>query len=291
MPSSTAHADTIIRNANIITIDPDRPQAQSLAMRHGRFIAVGSNDDVAGLEGPGTKILDLSGKTVLPGFIDAHIHVLSSGIRHVMAADCSLPSISAIKDAMRQQIELTKSGEWVQGFKFDDTKTEENRFLTRQDLDEVSTELPILVSHRAGHVYYLNSKALETAGFTRDTPDPVGGRFGRDPSSGELDGVVYERAIEPVRYNHLPTVTPEDRRRGLQRICQMLTPVGLTSVHDARVTNDEMLTYQEGRDNGDLTLRAYILMAHDHFPALRDAGLKTGFGLSLIHISEPTRPY
>ena len=156
--------------------------------------------------------------------------------------------------------------------------TAENRFLTRQDLDEVSTELPILVSHRAGHVYYLNSKALETAGFTRDTPDPEGGRFGRDPSSGELDGVVYERAIEPVRYNHLPAVTPKDRRRGLQRICQMLTPVGLTSVHDARVTNDELLTYQEGRDNGDLTLRAYLLMAHDHFPALRDAGLKTGFG-------------
>ena len=100
MPASTAQADTIIRNANIITIDPDRPQAQSLAMRHGRFIAVGSNDDIAGLKGPGTKILDLSGKTVLPGFIDAHIHVLSSGIRHVMAADCSLPSISAIKDAM-----------------------------------------------------------------------------------------------------------------------------------------------------------------------------------------------
>ena len=278
MPGSTAHADTIIRNANIITIDPSQPKAQSLAMRHGRFIAVGGNDDVAGLEGPGTKILDLSGKAVLPGFIDAHIHVLSSGIRHVMAADCSLPSISAIKDAMRQQIELTKPGEWVQGFKFDDTKTEENRFLTRQDLDEVSTELPILVSHRAGHVYYLNSKALETAGFTRDTPDPEGGRFGRDPSSGELDGVVYERAIEPVRYNHLPAVTPKDRRRGLQRICQMLTPVGLTSVHDARVTNDELLTYQEGRDNGDLTLRAYLLMAHDHFPALRDAGLKTGFG-------------
>jgi predicted amidohydrolase YtcJ len=278
MPESTAHADTIIRNANIITIDPSRPRAQALAMRHGRFIGVGSNDDIAGLQGPGTKMLDLSGSTVLPGFIDAHIHVLSSGVRHVMSADCSLPSISAIKEAMRHQIELTKPGEWVQGFKFDDTKTVENRFLTRQDLDEVSTELPILVSHRAGHVYYLNSKALETAGFNRDTPDPEGGRFGRDPSSGELDGVVYERAIEPVRYNHFPAVSPEDRRRGLQRICQMLTPVGLTSVHDAIVTNDELMTYQEGRDNGDLTLRAYLLMAHDHFPALRDAGLKTGFG-------------
>ena len=164
MPNSTAHADIIIRNANIITIDPDRPRAQALAIRHGRFIAVGDNSDVAALAGPETKVLDLTGKTVLPGFIDAPIHVLSSGIRHVMAADCSLPSISGIKDVMRQQAAQSKPGEWVQGFKFDDTKTEEDRFLTRQDLDEISTEQPILVSHRAGHVYYMNSKGSSNFG-------------------------------------------------------------------------------------------------------------------------------
>ena len=145
-------------------------------------------------------------------------------------------------------------------------------------MEYAAPELLIMVAHRAGHVFYLNSKALEVAGFNRDTPEPFGGRFGRDPVSGELDGVVYERAIEPVRYNHLPPVTPEVRRQGLRRICGMLTRAGLTSVHDARVTNDELLTYQEGKESGDLALRAYLLMARDHFPALRDAGLKTGFG-------------
>ena len=124
----------------------------------------------------------------------------------------------------------------------------------------------------------MNSKALEVAGFTRDTPDPTGGRFGRDPVTGDLDGVVYERAIEPVRYHHLPSATASVRAQGLRRICRMLTEAGLTSVHDARVTNDEFATYQEGRENGDLTLRAYLLMGVDHFPALRDSGIKTGFG-------------
>ena len=278
MPGTAIKADIVIQNANIITIDPSNPRARALAIRDGRFIAIGDRDDIADLVGPGTQVMDLAGKTVLPGFIDAHIHVLSSGIRHVMAVDCDLPTISAIQGALRDWAKDTPAGDWVQGFKFDDTKTQENRFLSRQDLDAASTRHPIMVSHRAGHVFYLNSKALEVAGFNRDTPDPTGGRFGRDPDTGELTGVVYERAIEPVRYGHLPPVTPEVRRQGLRCICQMLTRVGLTSVHDARVTNDELLTYQEGRDSGDLTLRAYLLMSADHFPALRDAGLKTGFG-------------
>ena len=278
MPSTSFAADMVIRNTNIITIDRRQPGAQALAIRHGKFIAVGDNDSVADLVGPGTQVLDLRGKTVVPGFIDAHIHVLSSGIRHVMSADCALPSIPEVLDAVREQARGTPAGEWVQGFKYDDTKTAENRFLTRQDLDSVSSQHPILVSHRAGHVFYLNSRALELAGFTRDVEDPPGGRFGRDAGTGELTGVVYERAIEPLRQGLLPPVTPEVRRQGLIRICQMLTEVGLTSVHDARVSNDELITYQEGRDSGELTLRAYLLMAQDHFPALRDAGIKTGFG-------------
>ena len=278
MPNSPRYAETVIQNANIITIDPLQPGARALAIRDSKFIAVGDNDTIADLVGPGTQVLDLPDKTVLPGFIDAHIHVLSSGIRHVMAADCALPTISAIQDALREQTKSTPSGQWVQGFKFDDTKTAGNRFLQRQDLDAVSTQHPIMVSHRAGHVYYLNSKALKVADFSRDTADPPGGRFGRDSDTGELNGVIYERAIEPVRRKHLPPVSPEIRRQGLRRICQMLTQAGLTSVHDASVSNDQLFTYQEGLENGDLTLRVYMLMARDHFPALRDAGLKTGFG-------------
>ena len=195
MSSTSAKAETLIRNANIITMDPRQPRAEAVAILDGKFIGVGTSAELTNLVGPNTRVLDLTGKTVLPGFIDAHIHVLNSGIRHVMAADCDLLSITAIQTALRERVETTAPAQWVQGFKFDDTKTVENRFLFREDLDAVSTFHPIMVAHRAGHIYYLNSMALEMAGFTRDTPDPFGGRLGRDPDTGELNGVVYERAI------------------------------------------------------------------------------------------------
>ena len=270
--------DTIIINANVITIDSAWPRTQAVAISDGKFVAVGSTEDISRLSSPNTKILDMSGKTVLPGFIDAHIHVLNSGIRHVMAADCDLRSIGAIQEALRERLAVTPRGEWVQGFKFDDTKTAEGRFLSKDDLDAVTTNHPVLVAHRAGHIFYMNSRALELAGFNRETVDPAGGRLGRDPSSGDLNGVVYERAIEPVRYELIPKDTPEVRRQGLNRICDMLTRVGLTSVHDARVIGDELDTYQEGRDSGELTLRVYALMHYLHFPALQDAGVRTGLG-------------
>lgn len=271
------YADTVIRDANVITIDPQRPRAQALAIRDGKFVAVGSNDDISDLVGPNTKVLGLTDKTVLPGFIDAHIHVLSSGTRHIMAADCDRRSIAEVQDAIRERTSTMPHGEWVQGFKFDDTKTQENRFLNKQDLNAVSTDHPILISHRAGHVSYMNTKALEIAGFNNEMSDPPGGRLGRDSVTGELNGVIYERAMERVR-DLLPRVTPDVRSEGLRIICKMLNQAGLTSVHDARVSSDELYTYQQGRDNGDLSLRVYMLMGVDHFPALRDAGVKTGLG-------------
>ena len=278
------HADTVIRRANIITVDPALPQASALAIANGRFIAVGDDDDVAGLIGPGTRTLDLAGKTVLPGFIDAHIHVLSSGTRHVMAADCALPSIGNIQDALRERASAAPAGQWVQGFKFDDTKTAENRFLRREDLDAVSTAHPILVAHRAGHVYFGNSLALERAGFNDETPDPPGGRLGRNPDTGRLDGVIYERAADDLRENQLPVESAETRREGLRVICEMLNRAGLTSVHDARVTDYELQTYQEGRDAGELSLRVYALMYYRYFAALRDAGIRSGMGDDRLRI-------
>ncbi len=284
MSTYTLKADTVIRNANVITINPRQPKAEAVAVLNGRIVAVGSGAEVSNLVGPGTEVLDLAGKTVIPGFIDAHIHVLNSGIRHVMAADCDLPSIAAIQAALAERVASTPAGQWVQGFKFDDTKTAENRFLFREDLDAVSVHHPIMVAHRAGHIYYLNRAALRVAGFNNETTDPPGGRMGRHSDTGELNGVVYERAIEPVRFGLIPPETPEIRRQGLTTICQMLNRAGLTSVHDARVVQEELATYQEGRDAGDLSLRVYALMYYPHFPALRDAGLKTGFGDDLLRL-------
>ena len=172
MANTTIKADVLVKNANIITIDPKQPRAESLAIIGDKFVAVGRTDDIENLAGPSTKIWDLEGQTIIPGLIDAHIHVLSSGSRHVMCADCDQRSIDEIIKALRERANITPVGEWVQGFKFDDTKTKENRFLTKWDLDKVSTKHPIFVSHRAGHVYYVNSLGLALANVDSTTPDP-----------------------------------------------------------------------------------------------------------------------
>ena len=203
---------------------------------------------------------------------------MSSGVRHVTQADCAQPSIGAIQDALREQASKKRPGEWVQGFNFDDTKTSENRFLNRADLDAVSREHPIFVAHRAGLVYYFNSKALEAAGYNRDTQPPPGGYLEKAPATGELTGVIYQHAAEWVERELIPWPTDDDRRNGLKFIMDMYAKAGATTVHDAMVSADEFRVYQEARQNGKLPLRVYLLMHHSHFPALRDAGVRSGFG-------------
>ena len=289
MSTINGKAEAIVKNANIMTMNTLKPRAQSLAIAHGRFIGVGSNEDVEGLIGPGTQVVDAFGKTVLPGFIDGHIHVLNSGVRHVMAADCDVPTLKQVQAGLRERAEKTPAGGWVQGFKFDDTKTDrtlfnEGRHLYRGDLDAVTKDHPILVAHRAGHVFYMNTAGLEAAGYNDETPDPPGGRLGRDPDTGRLNGMVFERAIDHVRFGLIPVETEETRREGLKTICDMLNRVGLTSVHDARVTAEEFQTYQDGKADGELSLRVYALMWYPQFPALRDAGIKSGLGDDMLRI-------
>ena len=126
--------------------------------------------------------------------------------------------------------------------------------------------------------------ALELAGFDRDTPDPFGGRLGRDPDTGELNGVVYERAIEPVRFGLIPSDTPEIRREGLRTICRMLTRPASPASTTPGSSGTSSSPTRRVRDAGDLSLRVYALMYHPHFPSLREAGLKTGFGDDMLRL-------
>ena len=276
-------ADTVLLNANVITVDPYRPRAEAVAIRDGKFAAVGSTAQIRSLAGPQTQVLDLSGKTVVPGFIDAHLHVLSSGVAHVLAVDCDLPSIGEIQQTLQQRADKTPKGQWVRGFKFDDTKTREGRFPSKEELDAVSSDHPVFVTHRGGHSFCANSRAFQRLGVDRGTPDPPGGKFERHPATGQLTGVLHERAGEAFG-NAMPTPSPADHREGLRLICRMFNAAGLTSVHDAIVHRSDLEVYRAGLAAKELTLRVYALIWHDCFDHFQKTGLGTGFGDEMLRL-------
>src|SRR5437899_2253732 len=131
------------------------------------------------LAGLGVRKIDLGGKTVLPGFIDAHSHPAAAGLSHLRMVDCDLRSISAIQAALRERATKTPAGDWVLGFKYDDTKTEDGRALNISDLDSAVPDHPAHIEHRGGHTVYANSLAFRKAGIDEKTADPPGGKIDR----------------------------------------------------------------------------------------------------------------
>ena len=198
LPFYQQSIDLILYNANIITVNPNQPSAQAIAMSSDKIIAVGTNESILKLATGFTKKIDISGKTILPGFIDSHSHPASSGRAHLRNVDCDLRSISAIKKVIYERTKNTPEGEWVEGFKYDDTKTSEKRFINNKDLDEVSPHHPVIIRHRGGHTAYVNSMALTLGGIDRNTADPLGGHIERDAISGELTGRLLESATSAI---------------------------------------------------------------------------------------------
>lgn len=283
LPLEQTRAELILHHGNIITIDDRQPKAEAVAIAGGRFFAVGSNDDVLNLKSAATRRIDLEGKTVVPGFIDAHTHLGYSGLRHLTRLDCDLRSIEAIKGAIRAYAQETPVGEWVAGFKYDDTKTAEGRALTRSDLDEVAPEHPVFIEHRGGHTAYVNSLALERAGIGEDTPDPQGGHRGRD-ASGRLNGKLEENAAFTMADLLPDEFSREQAREGVKLISAMMARSGVTSAHDALGAPDDLRAYQDSREAGELALRVYTLIGVQYLDAMIEAGVRTGLGDEWVKI-------
>ncbi len=186
-------------NGNILTMDSNNSIAQALSTRRERIEAVGSTEEIMALVGDDTEVVDLRGRTLLPGFVDAHSHFPGSGMR-VVAADLNSPPIGTRKTmadvlaALGEQAAKTPPGEWVSGFGYDDTRLEEGRHPTREELDQVSTEHPVVAMHISGHLFVANSMALASVGIDASTPDPEGGVIGRVPGSQEPNGLLEETA-------------------------------------------------------------------------------------------------
>ena len=284
--------DLIVVNGNVLTIDDNLPRAEAFAVKDGRFIAIGSSADIRNLASRRTQVVDCEGMTVTPGFIDAHCHPGRQQELYDVNAD--LRSIREIQDALRERAAKTPPGYWVNAFKFDDTKVKEKRLLSRKDLDAAVPDHPTIVMHRGGHTGFLNSKAFELAGITKDTPDPPGGRFYRD-ENGELQGRVADLAL--TRFEGVGKVekfTPEqERQRGEAAMAyqsKQLVATGLTTVHDAGAEADKIRTYQALHARDELLHRAYVLAVGlnreglDAYQKLRDAGVCTGFGNEHVRI-------
>jgi predicted amidohydrolase YtcJ len=284
MPLRGTEPDLILYNGNFITVDDKNPRAQAVAIANERFLAIGTNDEIRSAATSRTRQIDLEGHTVLPGFIDAHTHPLYAGLRHLRWVDCDLRSIAQIQAALKERAAKTPPGEWVVGFKYDDTKTSDGRRLTRDDLDAAAPKHPVFVEHRGGHTAYVNSLAYKRAGISESTPDPSGGQFDRDSATGRLTGGLRELATEPFRKLIPFSFTRDEYRQAVKLISGMMTRTGITSVGDAEATTDDLRGYQDARDAEDLLFRVYVLIQYQFLDEMIAAGIRTGLGDERVRV-------
>jgi hypothetical protein len=283
-PLEELRAELVLHNGNIVTMNAREPRAQAIAIARGRIVAVGSDADVLHLAAAGTKKVDLGGKTVLPGFIDAHSHPAQAGVMHLRMVDCDLRSIAAIQAALRERAAKTPAGEWVLGFKYDDTKTSDGRPLRISDLDAAVPDHPVQIEHRGGHTAYCNSKAFQKAGIDEKTPDPPGGKIDHDAATGKLSGRVAESARGLLEKAIPRSLTRDDYREGVELISKMLAKTGITSATEAQGTPTDLQAYQDARDAGELLYRAYCFINYRHIDEMIAAGVRTGLGDEWVRV-------
>src|SRR3989442_4919975 len=278
-----ADADLVVFNAKAHTMDSGAPTAEAFAVHAGRFIAVGSTAEIKGLIGKRTQTLDAKQMTIVPGFIDCHNHAGGTTLLYEVLVgnpfEVEFVTIASIVEKLGEKARQIPRGFWVEGYFHDDTKLQDKRPVNVHDLDQVSTEHPVVVRHRGGHTSFYNSKALELARVNKDTPDPPGGTFDRD-ANGELNGRVTDRARNVFNgVGQRPSFTAEQRDRrerdGLAHISKQFVRYGLTSVHHE---GGDLAALQEVRARGDLHHRVSYEVNGRVLDSMISSGIMTGFG-------------
>ena len=208
-------ADLVIMNGKVITVDKDFSIQQAVAVKDGKIVSVGTNDEVKSFIGSNTQVLDLRGKPILPGINESHMHPAFFGAtRPPLAIDLTFPAVKSIPDmvdALQKKVSKTPPGEWIRGFGWDQASLEECKndpsVLPRKgDLDAVSPDHPVAFTDFSCHTLLVNSRALEIAGVTKDTPDPVSGEMERD-ENGEPTGILKEPMAQALVSEQVPLLT------------------------------------------------------------------------------------
>ena len=260
--AQTPPPETVYMNANIHTLDPARPRAEALAVAGDRIVAVGSRSDVLRLRQPRTRTVDLSGKTVLPGLIDAHAHFASLGSYSLGRVDLSAArSLDEVVETIAARVEKAEKGEWIIGGRWDHERWPGRELPTHPKLSVVSPDNPVWLTRVDGHVGLANAAAMELAGITPDIPSPAGGEIIKD-ADGELTGLFVDNA-DVLITRHL--VGGEHSTADfVLKAQEMCLAVGLTGVHDAGVSPAEIEVYRELEAAGKLKLRLYAMVSGAH---------------------------
>jgi hypothetical protein len=240
--SAQEMADTVYTGGPILTIDDANPRPEAVAVRDGRILAVGALSDVNAYQGDGTEVFDLDGRTMLPGFVDSHGHVVMGGLQALSAnllapPDGKVTDIASLQATLsawaKENAEVVEQVNMIIGFGYDNAQLAEVRHPTREDLDAVSTEVPIMIMHQSGHLGVANSKALEMAGIDASTQDPAGGVIQRGPE-GEPNGVLEEFAFFTALVPMLSRLGPDGLTAFARAGAELWASFGYTTAQDGR---------------------------------------------------------
>ncbi|RLI10043.1 amidohydrolase [Candidatus Bathyarchaeota archaeon] len=252
------YADMILRDGEIITLDPHHTVAEALAIKDGRVLETGSSSEVSRLAGPDTRVIDLDGRAVTPGFISTHDHFLEHGIAAEFVSDVRYPRAKNLRDIasiIAERVAKTEKGRWILAAGWDETLLEEHRLPNRFDLDPVSPENPVWI-RRVFEMGVANSRALKEAGIDRDTPDPPLGKIDRD-EDGEPTGILRGRAMDLV-LRTIPPWTLEEREQAIRRACRDFLAQGITSVIEPGILMPQLQAYRSLHQKGELTVRIFV---------------------------------
>lgn len=272
-------------NGTIYTMDAAHPRASALAIdtMSGRILAVGENDEVRRFGGYAPEVVDLRGKTVLPGFIDAHIHLLATAYRshHIDAANCT--SEEEVADLVRQRAASTPPGQWILGGRWYKDIWPGQHFPTRASLDAAAPLHPVALWSKDGHLLWVNSLALQRASVNAQTPDPANGAILRD-EMGEPTGILEEEEATNLVYRFVDKSDPVLTRHLVRHSLQELLRSGITTIHDIE-GHDALELFQQLRDEGNLGVRVQMILPRRALPELKALGLRAGFGDDMLRLA------